>query len=1200
MNKILITFTILNLLLLVVSQDYISSNSSQSGTIEFARYQNNSPCSKANETIKSQNFQFQFQNTPQVLIGIVFFDLDTTKYTIAFNFTIQSVDKKQTSIQLNRYGDTCIWGIGITYFAVDDDDIKIQSYTLYFNSSNDISDQNKKQYQFAIQQAEKKRDVQCAISGFNSTYLIPPSNDITYSHRNFQLTTQVDSTNNFYFIQMQAPDLAVNLKIIYVNCIEYYIGQAGDYSMINNIQLQQSTQQITTSQNFQINLDSSFIGNSISSFLGLQQFDLTQSSALRIEYQNFNFQNNQFTFQVITWASSILYSSSILFFQHQMIDCKSSKSLINSNNLKQCVSSCPDGQYPASFQSTLVCSPCNSICKTCSSLNVCTSCQSNQFLDPSSQSCSNCDSNCLTCSSSSQQCLSCHQDYFLYNKTCQQDQPQGTYCDKSKTCQDCQKSYQCYYCQEKLQVCLKCIENLYFLNGVCSTQQPPNTYCIKNDNIDKYCQNCHPTCSQCFGQQLNQCLACQQGYQLVNSSCLCQQGYGYSTFSQQCEACKVNGCTQCSMNLNQCEICQTQFILDQKTGKCHCPNLQQYYSSEQQKCIQNQIQFCKISSLFENTCDQCLDGYYNYNKLLCSYCGKSKYTDSKNDCVNDCLPSCIICSNDSSCLLYQNDIDNNQTGNLPSDQKSMSIFNQGICDYSCGLCNGGGKTNCLICSSQSRIYDVQQQTCYCKSDSLDKGQAECQTPYDISQKIDNQYITNYKTTQMCTPCNLTCRTCQNSYSCSSCQLSQFIDPSTSLCANCDLNCLACTNSSTQCTMCKPGWFLYNQVCYQIQPNGTYCDLNNNCQTCGALPLCKYCDKSLQNCIHCMSEQDYLLNGVCSSQQPPNTYCNQQNICQQCPDTCQGCDFMLNCIQCVNQQYFFYFGKCYQKQPINTYCTLYSGIQNYCQNCHPSCSQCFGKQVNQCLACQEGFRLVNTSCTCQNLGYGFNDASQQCEVCQISGCIQCSMSLSQCELCSKELQLDQQSGQCYCLNQFQYYSIEQKSCIFNKVQFCKISSKFQNTCEQCQDGYYNFKNQLCTYCGKFKYSNSQNQCINNCQKGCIICIDNQSCLLSQTDVQNNQNGNLPIDTDKKFCHYSCRLCNGSGNQNCLMCSSQTRIYDALTQTCTCKDGYFDTGISECQLPFEISFEWFNSSNSLFEYFQLFNQFLFHSTNLRKSI
>ncbi|KAL4485927.1 hypothetical protein ABPG73_018332 [Tetrahymena malaccensis] len=410
---------------------------------------------------------------------------------------------------------------------------------------------------------------------------------------------------------------------------------------------------------------------------------------------------------------------------------------------------------------------------------------------------------------------------------------------------------------------------------------------------------------------------------------------------------------------------------------------------------------------------------------------------------------------------------------------------------------------------------------------------------------------------MCTPCNLTCRTCQNSYSCSSCQLSQFIDPSTSLCANCDLNCLACTNSSTQCTMCKPGWFLYNQVCYQIQPNGTYCDLNNNCQTCGALPLCKYCDKSLQNCIHCMSEQDYLLNGVCSSQQPPNTYCNQQNICQQCPDTCQGCDFMLNCIQCVNQQYFFYFGKCYQKQPINTYCTLYSGIQNYCQNCHPSCSQCFGKQVNQCLACQEGFRLVNTSCTCQNLGYGFNDASQQCEVCQISGCIQCSMSLSQCELCSKELQLDQQSGQCYCLNQFQYYSIEQKSCIFNKVQFCKISSKFQNTCEQCQDGYYNFKNQLCTYCGKFKYSNSQNQCINNCQKGCIICIDNQSCLLSQTDVQNNQNGNLPIDTDKKFCHYSCRLCNGSGNQNCLMCSSQTRIYDALTQTCTCKDGYFDT-------------------------------------------
>ncbi|KAL4497166.1 hypothetical protein ABPG72_019486 [Tetrahymena utriculariae] len=729
--------------------------------MEYARYYTINYCSSADQTaILSNSFSQSFNSVPQIFIGILFFDLDTTTLRNAFSFTVQNVDKNQVSIQLNKLGQTCIYGIKIQYFAIVDQDIQIQNYILLFNQLTDIQIQNSKQYQFKIQQKPGyQRGVQCTITGFDSTYQIPLSIDASYPHYNLSITTQVDSSNKFYQIQIQASDLYINLKIIYVN-----------------------SQQITNSYNFQLNLDSSFTGNSISSFLGFQQFDLSKRNALRLEYQNFNFQSNQFSFQVITWASSILYSSTALFFQHQMIDCKSSFNSINSNNLKQCVSSCQDGYFTANFQTTQVCSPCNSICKTCSSLNICTTCQSNQFVDPTTQSCSNCDSSCLTCSNSSKQCLSCPQGQFFYNQKCYQNQPQGTYCDQNKVCQDCQKQYQCNFCDNTLQICINCIDqNLYFLNGVCSNQQPPNTYCnqlkicqkcsdscngcdlnqnctqcanpqnffylgncleqqppntycVINQGINKFCQNCYYGCSQCFGQQLNQCQACQQGYQLVNSSCFCQQGYGYSTVTKQCEACKISGCIQCSMSLDQCEVCQAELILDQTTGKCHCPNLQQYYSTQMQKCIQNQIQFCEVSSIFENSCDQCSDGYYNYNKLLCSYCGKSKYTDSKNQCVNDCLPSCIICSNDSTCLLYQRDIDHNTTGNLPIDQKSISIFNQGICDYSCGLCNGSGKTNCLICSSESRIYDIQQQTCYCKSGSLDKGVAECQTPYDISQK----------------------------------------------------------------------------------------------------------------------------------------------------------------------------------------------------------------------------------------------------------------------------------------------------------------------------------------------------------------------------------------------------------------------------------------------------------------------------------
>ncbi|EAR86998.2 H-type lectin domain protein (macronuclear) [Tetrahymena thermophila SB210] len=574
MKKILIFSITLNLLLQqIFTQKYIQSNSSQSDVMEFARYGSTQYCGKVDQTANlSNNFSQQFNSVPQIFIGILFFDLGTTTLRNAFNFTVKSVNQNQVSIQLNKYGETCIFGIKISYFATVDQDVQIQNYILTLNQLSDIQTQNNKQYQFKIpQKLGYQRGVQCAITGFDSIYSTPPSTDTNYSHRNLATATQVDSSNNFYQIQIEAPDLSVNLKIIYINCIEYYIWQADDYSMINNIQQEQTTQSITSNYNFQINLDSSFIGNSITSFLGLQQFDLSQQAALRLEYNHFFFLNNQYYFQVNTWSSSILYSSKALFFQHQMIDCKSSFNEINSNDLKKCVSKCQDGQYAVQFQTTQVCS--------------------------------NCDPSCLTCQNSSTQCLSCPQGLFLYNQ--------------------------------------KCI--------------------------------------------------------------------------------------QCCKSLNQLEMCQTQFLLDQATGKCYCSNPQQYYSTELQSCFQNNIHFCKVSSKFQNTCEQCQDGYYNYNKLICSYCGKSKYTDSQNQCNNDCQPQCIICSNKSTCLLFQDEVNSNTNGNLPINP------NQNICHYSCGQCNGSGQSNCLTCSSQTRVYDIQQQTCNCKSGKFDKGDAECQTAFDFQQ-----------------------------------------------------------------------------------------------------------------------------------------------------------------------------------------------------------------------------------------------------------------------------------------------------------------------------------------------------------------------------------------------------------------------------------------------------------------------------------
>ncbi|EWS76582.1 H-type lectin domain protein (macronuclear) [Tetrahymena thermophila SB210] len=159
---------------------YIQSSSSQSDIIEFARYNSTNYCDQVDQTANlSKTFSQQFNSVPQIFIGILFFDLDTTTQRIAFNFTVKSVNQNQLSIQLNKYGVTCIFGIKISYFAT--------------------VDQDKLGYQ---------RGVQCAITGFDSIYQIPPSSDASYSDRNLSTTTQVDTSNNFYYIQIQASDLS--------------------------------------------------------------------------------------------------------------------------------------------------------------------------------------------------------------------------------------------------------------------------------------------------------------------------------------------------------------------------------------------------------------------------------------------------------------------------------------------------------------------------------------------------------------------------------------------------------------------------------------------------------------------------------------------------------------------------------------------------------------------------------------------------------------------------------------------------------------------------------------------------------------------------------------------------------------------------------------------------------------------------------
>lgn len=104
----------------------------------------------------------------------------------------------------------------------------------------------------------------------------------------------------------------------------------------------------------------------------------------------------------------------------------------------QCLSSCLAGYYP---DTTLLCSQCSGLCKTCSSKYYCltcltgymsngycySSCPAGTFADITSSSCLACETPCLECSFSTTYCTRCTSGMVQYQGACSSSCPTGTY-----------------------------------------------------------------------------------------------------------------------------------------------------------------------------------------------------------------------------------------------------------------------------------------------------------------------------------------------------------------------------------------------------------------------------------------------------------------------------------------------------------------------------------------------------------------------------------------------------------------------------------------------------------------------------------------------------------------------------------------------------------------------------------------------------
>lgn len=279
---------------------------------------------------------------------------------------------------------------------------------------------------------------------------------------------------------------------------------------------------------------------------------------------------------------------------------------------------------------------------------------------------------------------------------------------------------------------------------------------------------CSSGCQSCTGPSLYQCTKCTSN-QFLTSYGACVSTCPNGTYANTVsQSCSPCpfSCSACVSNLN-CSACIANYTL---TSTYQC-------KSNFNNCTAANCQYCASNS--QTQCSQCLPNYYLLNSSCTIACPTGTYAQNGQctTCQTNCLActpnGCTICNN--STFSYQgNCITECPTGTFPS--------------------STGCQTDpCLIYNSET--YDCLQ----------------CASPYLMFNKT---FIFNGT--------NMYLIVCV-----SNCPAGTIQSGST--CNQCPQGCMNCISSSV-CTNCTAGSFLYQGACIYSCPIGTYSQ-NSTCQSC---------------------------------------------------------------------------------------------------------------------------------------------------------------------------------------------------------------------------------------------------------------------------------------------------------------------------------------------------------------------------------
>ncbi|KAL4507650.1 hypothetical protein ABPG73_012338 [Tetrahymena malaccensis] len=880
------------------------------------------------------------------------------------------------------------------------------------------------------------------------------------------------------------------------------------------------------------------------------------------------------------------------------------------NNCQQC----KKGYYLNSDQ---FCVPCPVGCLNCNSDQSCTECDNakNYYLQTSTRACLFCNTlsgqlfvndtcqqcflGCSSCSVTSQNCITCSDNYYLDKSqniclqilNCDQIQKNsclkckdGYYINSNNACSPCPTG--CLTCQSQ-QSCQTCDQaNSYYFSQssqVCNQCNISQGYSI----IQQTCLKCFDGCSQCKGPLQQDCLACEDSYYLQKDSNSCQKilncdiisgntckqcskGY-YLNSNQQCVSCS-KGCLNCKSG-QSCLECDkvNNYYLQQSSGICQLCSTSQGYIFINDTCQQCFLGCSSCFGTLQQNCITCNDSYYlddsskicqkilncdQIQKNSCLKCKDGYYINSNNAC-SPCPTGCLTCQSQQSCQTC--DQANNyyfsqssQVCNLCNISQGYSIIQQTClkCFDGCSQCKGPLQQDCLACEDS---YYLQKDSNLCQkilNCDIIVGNTckQCKKGYYLNSN------------QQCVSCSQGCLNCKSGQSCLECDNvnNYYLQQSSGICQFC---------STSQ------GYIFINDTCQQCFLGCSSCfgTLQQNCITCNDSYYLDNSSKICQKILNC----DQIQKNSCLKCKD-GYYINSNNTCSPCPTGCLTCQSQQSCQTC-DQANNYYFSQSSQIcNPCNTSQGYYVSEQ-ICLKCFDGCSQCKGPLQQDCLVCEDSYYLQKDSNSCQKIlncdiihnnsclkcqdGYYIN-SKKLCSLCP-TGCLICESELicKSCDVLNKYTFLDNSKSTCILCKQPGQFILQDQCTKCNQV--CAECNGSSDQCTSCRVG-FNFDQKKMTCYQKIESCSDQIQnicqkCIDGyylstpyncaqCQKGCLKCTSDIQCQTCDTNnnyaFYDDQTICSKCQVDKGYfiqndkcsrCHFTCSSCNGPSPGDCQICN-----------------------------------------------------------------